>query len=51
MSKIKFYLLLSNLEKDYLFGVANEASISEEKELVWKISQPNPCIFRGDRRA
>ena len=28
-----------NLQKDYLFGVANEAWVSEEKEVVSKISQ------------
>ena len=57
-SKIKKYFELAcipfishtsyyNLQKDYLFGVANEAWVNEEKEVVSKISQPHPCLFSG----
>ena len=60
-SKIKKYFELAcipfishtsyyNLQKDYLFGVANEAWVNEEKEVVSKISQPHPCAFSGDGR-
>ena len=60
-SKIKKYFELAcipfilhtsyyNLQKDYLFGVANEAWVREGKEVVSKISQPHPCVFSGDGR-
>ena len=39
-----------NLQKDYLFGVANEAWVNEEKQVVSKILQPHPCVFSGDER-
>ena len=38
-----------NLQKDHLFGVANEVWVNEEKEVVSKILQPHPCVFSGDR--
>ena len=59
LSKIKKYFDLAcirfishtsyyNLQKDYLFGVANEARVNEVKRVVSKISQPHPCVFTGD---
>ena len=60
-SKIKKYFDLAcipfishtsycNLQKDYLFGVANEGWVNEEKQVVSKILQPHPCVFSDDRR-
>ena len=46
MSHTSYY----NLQRDYLFGVANEDWVNEEKEVVSKIYQPHPCVFSGDRR-
>ena len=57
-SKIKKYFELAcipfishtsyfNLQKHYLFGVANEAWVNEEKEVILKILQPHPCVFTG----
>ena len=39
-----------NLQKDNLFGVANEAWVREEKEKLSKILQPHLCVFTGDGR-
>ena len=46
MSHTSYY----NLQRNYLFGVANEDWVNEEKEVVSKIYQPHPCVFSGDRR-
>ena len=39
-----------NIQKDYLFEVANEACLNEEKEAISKYSQSHPCIFSRGRR-
>ena len=36
--------------QDYLFGVANEAWVNEEKEVVLKILQPHPSVFSHNGR-
>ena len=39
-----------NLQKDYFFGVANEAWVNEQKGVVSKISQRHLCVFSCDGR-